>query len=476
MIWLVRFSSDLTTKLHNTRRRFQGRLARNLKDALDTNSVKYQLQPGWSRLFLESEDPRVPELLQKVFAVHSFSEVKAYPVTTLEDLASQGKTLYEQAVYGKTYAVRARRTGEVPFSSMDIQVKLGAALNGNATVNLSHPQVTVYVEVRDGQVYFFSDQQPGPGGLPLGVEGKAMALMSGGFDSAVAAWMMLKRGVALDYVFFRLGGEPHERDVQQVLQVLSQNWSYGTRPRLYVVPFEEVITQIQDKVQTRYWQLILKRQMYRVAQAVARRCRIYTLITGEALGQVSSQTLTNLEALNVTGTMPVLRPLIGFNKQDIIQKAYQIGTGAISARVPEYCAIVAQRPATAAKFEHLDFEEAKLNVDIGTMIRTAKRVNLRQETLVAPQYETANELPDGQDVVLLDIRTESEFRRVHDPQAMHFEFAYALDLFPQLDKAKTYYVYCNVGLKSANLVERMKLGGYKATVYQPASEEFSDVA
>jgi len=470
MTWLIRLSGDLTTKLHHTRRRFQRRLVHNLKEALESRGIRYTLHPSWSRLLLHSDDARAAEAIEQVFGIHSYSQVQRYAVTTLADLVVQGQALYAHAVQGKTYAVRARRAGFSPFSSMEIQVALGAALNAEAKVDLTNPQVTVHVEVRDGQVYFFSDQRPGPGGLPLGVEGKALLLVSGGFDSAVAAWMMLRRGLALDYVFFRLGGEAHERDVYQVVSVLAERWSHGTHPKLYVIPFEGVVAQIQDKVQTRYWQLVLKRQMYRAAQALGLHRRIHTLVTGESLGQVSSQTLANLEALCVTGSTLLLRPLIGFHKQEIIERAYQIGTGELSAKVPEYCAIVPEQPATSARFDVLDAEEAKLQVDVHALAVSAKRVDLRQAAPVAHVAQSVAQFPSDGDAVLLDIRTESEFRRVHDPRAVHLDFAYALDYYDRLDKSKTYYVYCGVGLKSANLVERMRLAGYQAVVYQPSME------
>jgi thiamine biosynthesis protein ThiI len=280
--------------------------------------------------------------------------------------------------------------------------------------------------------------------------------------------------VALDYVFFRLGGEAHERDVQNVTKVLSDHWSYGTRPRMYVIPFEDIVTQIQDKTPMRYWQVILKRQMYRAAMAMAARNKMGSLITGEALGQVSSQTLPNLEALNITGQMPILRPLIGFDKNEIIHKAYEIGTGAISATVPEYCALLANRPVTGARYNELDDVEAPLEVDHDRLADQAKVIQLRSDEWNAPQRDTVSELPDDDSAILLDIRPESEFRNEHDPRATNFEFAYALDLFNQLDKRKTYYIYCNVGLKSANLAERMKQAGYIAHVYQPENE-LSDV-
>src|SRR5690606_33566595 len=141
---------------------------------------------------------------------------------------------------GRTFAVRARRSGTHPFGSADVMRALGAALNPGATVDLTNPEVEVAVEIRDQEVYFFSGRVAGIGGLPLGLERRALCLLCGGFDSAVAAWMMLKRGVQVDYVLFNLAGGAYERSVLQVAKVLADRWSYGTEPRLHVVDFGPV--------------------------------------------------------------------------------------------------------------------------------------------------------------------------------------------------------------------------------------------
>src|SRR5262249_26563879 len=150
-------------------------------------------------------------------------------------------------------------------------------------------------------------------GLPIGSEGRAVALVSGGFDSAVAAWLMLRRGVALDYVFCRLGGPTHQYGALRVLQGLGERWSYRDTARVHVVPFEPVVDQIRAATRPALWQLVLKRLMYRTACAVARERHGQAIITGEALGQVSSQTLRNLRALDGRLPLPILRPLVGID-------------------------------------------------------------------------------------------------------------------------------------------------------------------
>src|SRR5690606_33970450 len=156
---------------------------------------------------------------------------------------------FRDRVAGKRFAVRARRTGTHDFSSKDIEVALGAALLPHSRgVDLSRPETTAYIEVRDAHAFLFADRVTGAGGLPVGVEGRALALISGGYDSAVAAWLMLKRGIALDYVFCNLGSDAYERAVVQVAKVLADDWSYGSRPRLHVLDFGPPLDQLRARV------------------------------------------------------------------------------------------------------------------------------------------------------------------------------------------------------------------------------------
>ena len=203
---ILRLSGDFYTKARRTRMRFFRRLVSNLEAALKAHGIPYTLEPTWSRLYLETPEPEAAEVLARVFGVQSVSQVERRPWETLEDLVATGVEIFGEAVRGRSFAVRATRRGQrdrIGFDSTRIERELGRALldAGAGRVNLSEPEVTAHVELEPGSAHLFFDKVSGHGGLPIGVEGRAVALVSGGFDSAVASWLMLMRGVQLDYVF-----------------------------------------------------------------------------------------------------------------------------------------------------------------------------------------------------------------------------------------------------------------------------------
>ncbi len=464
---LLRLSGELATKARATRARFETRLLRNLRDALASAGIEAQVRRTRSRLFVSTATPAALEVLARVAGVQSLSAAVARPGGTLDQVVEAGAELFGEVVEGRRFAVRARRVGErheIPLRARDVERALGARLLPMAAaVDLDGPEVTVRVELFGTSAYFFSEVRRGPGGLPVGVEGRAVALVSGGFDSAVAAWQMLRRGVALDYVFCNLGGATHQLGVLRVLKVLADGWSHGTQPRLYSVSFEGVAEDLRAGTEARYWQVLLKRLMLRAATRVAGERNAAAIVTGEALGQVSSQTLQNLAVISETTALPILRPLVGLNKEDIIEQARHVGTAELSAVVSEYCAMVARRPATSATLAAVLAEEAKL--DPARLERAlAERVvfdlrALDPEAQGIPELEI-REIPAG--AVVIDLRSSEAFRAWHPPDAVQLDFAHALQAFRSFARDRTYVVCCEFGLKSAHLAESMRREGLQA--------------
>lgn len=464
---LIRFSGEITVKKRLTRRRFLERLASNVQDALHTTALPFSFTDEGNRFLVESDSPHALDVLSRVFGVQTLSVVERRPFESLEDILRAGAELYSSAVAQKRFAVRARRLAQgqhLPFSSLDIERELGAVLRPFAQrVDLENPEITLFVEVRSHTVDFFTEKLAGPGGLPLGTAGRSIALLSGGFDSAVASWLMLKRGVALDYLFCRLGGSLHEHGALQVAKVLADRWSYGSSPKLYSVNFEPLVAHIQQRVRPSYWQVILKRLMYRAAESLARRSHLIGIVTGESIGQVSSQTLQNLAVISQATAIPLWRPLVGFNKDEILVLARRIGTYEYSATVAEYCAILPKRPATAASLADVLAEEEKLEMSLlDKALEDVRTYDLRRLVLSAlelPEIEI-EEIPEG--AVVVDLRSPQSYRAWHYPGAIYKDFLMALKEYPSWDKSRIYVLYCELGLKSAHLAEQMRRQGFQA--------------
>lgn len=471
---ILRLAGELYTKSRATRLRFAKRLAANVADALDTHGIAHRLERTWSRFYLETEAAEAAaaaEVLSRVFGLQSISEVERRSWERLEDVVTAGEAFFRDDVRGRRFAVRASRRGNrgaIPFDSTDVERALGRALLPHAArVDLGDPEVVAHVEVEPGATHLFRDRVRGHGGLPVGVEGRGIALVSGGFDSAVAAWLMLKRGVHLDYVFCNLGGATHRRGALEVMAVLARRWSYGSRPRLFEVDLRPLVEEIQEKVEPRLWQVILKRRMLRAAEAAARKTGAVAVVTGDAVGQVSSQTLQNLAVVSHGARLPVLRPLVGFNKEEILALARAIGVYDLAAVVAEYCGLAPRHPATKAGLGRALAADARLDEEVFSLALTTRRIwDLRGLDLGSLPAEEAEveAVPPG--ATVLDVRSRAAFDAWHWPGALHLDFPRALAAHRSFARDRAYVVYCEVGLKSAHLAERMRAEGLDAASFK----------
>jgi thiamine biosynthesis protein ThiI len=468
---LLRFSGEIATKAKPTRHRFEARLLRNVRDALRAAGIEASLSRTRNRVLVDTRDARAADVLARVFGVQSLAFATVFPAEKHDELVRIATDHFRDAVAGKRFAVRARRVGDrtrIALDSRALERAIGTALLPHAArVDLDHPEVTASVELHEGNAYLFAGELRGPAGLPLGIEGGAIALLSGGFDSAVAAWQLLRRGVRLDYLFCNLGGRVHEMGVLRVAKVLADRWSYGDFPHLHAIDFEAVAAEIRAKTRPRYWQVILKRQMLRAAEAVAIERRAEALVTGDAVGQVSSQTLSNLAAISQAASLPILRPLVGANKDEIIRLAELIGTAQLSAVVGEYCAMAASRPATTSRAAVIADEEAKLDPAVlAAAIERRSVLDLRSldvESRGIPELEVTAIAPDA---IVIDLRSRPAFAAWHWPGALQLDFDRALAAWRSFARDRRYVLYCEFGLKSAAVAERMRAEGFEASHFR----------
>ncbi|MBC8188375.1 MAG: tRNA 4-thiouridine(8) synthase ThiI, partial [Proteobacteria bacterium] len=365
-----------------------------------------------------------------------------------------------------------------PLPSTDIARVLGEARRPIAArVDLPTPDATLSVEVDSAHAYYFVATQRAAGGLPLGTEGRAVSLLSGGFDSPVASWRLLRRGVALDYVFCNLGGRTHQLETLTIAKRLADLLHWGSRPRFHAIDFDPVSREIQDKITTRYWQIILKRMMLRAAEAVAARYDAAAIVTGEAIGQVSSQTLQNLSVIADGARLPILRPLVGNNKNEIIAESKLVGTHDLSAKVGEYCAIVPSRPATNARLADILEEETKLDPTVLEAALEGRSefmlADVDLDAWIAPDLSTKNIAASD---TVIDLRTKTDFDSWHYPEALFLDFPNALRAYGTFTPSQSYVLYCEFGLKSAHLADLMRRKGLNARHISGGLREMKRIA
>jgi thiamine biosynthesis protein ThiI len=476
MKYLVRLGSDITVKSDRIRARFVGRLDANLRAGFKRAAVEATIQREWSRLFVESDDPRVGDVIRRTFGVSSFSPIDRELTADLEGLAAATAELYGDLVEGKSFAIRPRRIGTHACSSVDVGRRLGAALFARGRrVDLNSPEVEIHCEIREDVAFLYSKFVPGPCGLPLGVSGRVLCLMSGGFDSAVSAWMMMKRGLEVDYLFCNLAGAAYERSVLTLTKFLADEWAHGSSPAFHVIDFEPLAAAIRQRVRPSHAQVLLKRFFYRAGAAVAETTGREALVTGECIGQVSSQTLRNLCTIERVIDMPVLRPVIGFDKLDIIDVARKIGSFDISASIQEYCQLVPDKPVTACSPEAAEREELALaGDDILTAALAARRTqalaNVDMQSL-ASDYLYVDTVPEAAQVI--DVRPQEAYALWHPEGARSVELHDLIASTEVLAKDGVYVLVCPVGLQSAVGAEHLQKKGYRAYSLRGGLAKFS---
>ncbi len=364
---------------------FENALVRQIEYGIAQVEGSFCVTKASGRIYVnclsEYDEEELVEALKRVFGIVWICPVMQIPDEGFDDLRRK-VVAYMKEMYADqdiTFKVEARRSRKnYPLNSQEINVEMGEAvlqaLSG-ARVDVHKPQVVLRIEVREQFVNVYSVQIPGPGGMPIGTNGRATLLLSGGIDSPVAGYLIAKRGVIVDAVYFHAPPYTSERAKQKVIDLARLVSRYSGPVQLHIVNFTEIQLYIYEQCPHEQLTILMRRYMMRIAEKIARKNGSMALITGESIGQVASQTVQSLCATNEVCTMPVFRPVIGFDKQEIVDVAEKIGTYETSVLPYEDCCtiFVAKHPVTKPNVHIIRKSEERLAEKIDGLVEEAMR-------------------------------------------------------------------------------------------------------
>lgn len=362
------------------RRFFENLLMRNIRTALRGQSYE-SVRLSFSKILLklkkESDHKQMASILERVFGIENFSP--AISCTTDYNDMEKVALAVAAGARAKTFRITANRPWKgFPLPSQELNNRLGKAVAGTGMkVNLTNADLNIEVDVLREKSFIFTERQAGPGGLPAGSAGKVVSLISGGIDSPVASWMMMKRGCSLAFVHFYNENLGAPQKVKELASTLCRN---QPPMELYLIPFAECQKAVISGTPADYRMILYRRMMLRISQMIAESEKAKAIVTGDSVGQVASQTVENIQAIDEAVSMPVFRPLVGMDKRDIVRMAERIGTYQISIKPYQDCCsfMVPKHPVTKANLEVVKDAEKRMRVKAlsSAAVKSAQRLTL----------------------------------------------------------------------------------------------------
>lgn len=385
---------ELFLKSEGVRKLFQKKLIWNLRFFLKEEGINYKIHLFHDRIFiaLPAEVPSVREgrrretektqktakIIKRIFGISWFSEVLFFSKADLKNISNFVAKNYSKWIKkGETFALRVNLEKGVLKENKDEVIKK-IAEKINRKVNLDKPKREIFIEIRKNIWFLYFKKTKGAGGLPVGASGKVLTLMSGGIDSPVAAYLITKRGAENIWLHFHSFPLVSNKSIEKTKELVKIFLKYQPKLKIYFIPFQKAQIEIKAKADAKYRILLYRRLMLRIAEQIAKKENCWALVTGESLGQVSSQTLPNIKIIEETIKIPVLRPLIGQDKEEIIQAAKKMGTFEISIKPQEDCCtlFVPAHATGQGDLEYIKKLEKKLDIKkiIKDIIKEAKVV------------------------------------------------------------------------------------------------------
>ena len=364
---LIHYSEIALKK--NNRKFFEKIFINNIKVHIKNLSYK-KIYLKAARIFISdinhNEWDHFKKILKNVMGLKN-ATLMIESETTIENIKSISEKLVSKVNF-KTYRITTKRHDKsLSFDSQDINIKIGQHIQDltKKSVSLKFPDINIRIELLQDKSYIGFDQIKGYSGLPANCQEKALSLISSGIDSPVASFEMIKRGVSVDYIHFHSYPATSMASIDNVKKLLNVLSNYQLKSNLFLVPLLEIQQSIMAQIPDKYWVIFFRRYMVKIANEVSKRSNAIALITGDSIGQVASQTLSNIRAISNISELPILRPLSGCNKEDIVNKAKAINTYDISVEPYQDCCsfFVPPHPETKARMTQVDILEKKLNLE-----------------------------------------------------------------------------------------------------------------
>lgn len=373
-------------------------------------------------------------------------------MNTLDEIKVKVGEVMQHEIAGNSFVVRAKRSGKHDFRSTELEQTVGGymlATYPSNGVDLHNPDVTIHIELINNQLNIITDKHVGLAGFPLGTQGDVLSLMSGGFDSTIASYLTMKRGLKTHFIFFNLGGLAHEIGVKQVALYLWSKFGSSHRVKFISVPFDDVLTEIFASTHETYMGVTLKRLMLLASEKIANEMEIDALVTGESVAQVSSQTLRNLALIDQVTNKLILRPLATMNKPEIMKMAKEIGTKDFAENMPEYCGVISKNPITHGSYKRMEREAKRFDYAVlDKAVENAITINVDDivdDVTSNTAIEVVQELKS--DMIVIDIRADDDCIET-SVKCIKIPFHKLKSEFKKLDKNKEYLLYCEKGIMS----------------------------
>ena len=455
--FILKLFPEIMIKGSSAKRQMVGQLYANLLSVLQRISPDVQVKKFSDKIEIVSPIDVLPEVRQRLLDTSGIEQIlealQFNDMDSLDKIKVKVGELVADSLEGKTFVVRAKRTGTHTFKSTELEQTVGGYLlaHSNAKgVDLRNPEITIRIELMEAQLNIITTKYKGLSGFPIGTQGDILSLMSGGFDSTVASYLTMKRGIKTHFVFFNLGGNAHEIGVKQVALYLWSKFGSSHKVKFISVPFDDVLEEIFRSTPPTYMGVTLKRLMLKASEKIADSMEIDALLTGESVAQVSSQTLRNLAIIDKASDMLILRPLSTMNKPDIMSIANDIGTRHFAEAMPEYCGVISQNPITHGSFKRMEKIDKQFNYDVlDKAVEDSKSIyvhDIVDDVANLAAVEVVKDLTTAEYTVI-DIRGEAEAIETNS-ETLNIPFHRLKSEFPKLPKDKEYLLYCEKGIMS----------------------------